>query len=233
MTLSITPFAVRTSRKRHSYRNYTTAMLYLLIILIVISLPTTLSTTLSPTTTVPCATPLSCALWNASIPIPDTQIPLSIATMTLSSLTCNHFVLTDATPSTPAYAEVAISLSGLGGTCSGKYYISPPAKHGLHGDFTATIGEGATVPSKLDLTVDLNVNDDTIQVSDCVSVITIPSETLIFTGSISADLVELFATPVAKLLTSKLSTDLCPPLQDAVSNQTTALLRQGLEELCK
>ena len=64
-----------------------------------------------------------------------------LSTITLSSMKCNRFSIADITSSYagPGSSAIDAGIEDIQATCSGHYYVSPPANYGPHGDFTASV----------------------------------------------------------------------------------------------
>jgi len=183
--------------------------------------------TLTPLTPSPTYDPLDCWLYKLEIDIPDTAIPLPVGTMTLSALKCLHFSIDDITSdyAGPGSNAIDAGVENIIATCKGHYSYGFSAAP-LHGDFTASVGDASTVGIELTFTPDAdNYMAESAAISKCDTHLVIPKSTLVFTGSVSAVIVELFAGPIASYMSTTISGAICEPLTTAADEALTKALQ--------
>jgi len=161
--------------------------------------------------------PLACWLYNLKINVPDIEVKEGFATITISSLYCEHFGIETIASSYPNSQTLSVSASGLVAACGGHYHVTG----GFHGDVTMEIQDSSidlSVLFKSDPTNYMSVGGN---VTDCSTSIVIPKSSLKFTGSITAVLADLFRSPIADYMTDLLSTKVCDPLSVKLDSTLT------------
>ena len=153
---------------------------------------------------------------------------------TISSLVCTHFEIGSVTSyyNGLGTSQITGGIGGLGGMCTGHYSIDALLIT-YSGDVQAAISD-----SGISLTMDF-VSDPTgymavgASVSKCDAKVTIPSDTLVFSGSLSASLIDLFAPIIATTLTTVISNNVCAPLKEALDPAITTGLLKADDNIAK
>ena len=146
---------------------------------------------------------------------------LVIAVQSVRDMVCTEFIVgsiessyipsNNATSKDPA---MSLSVSGISATCSGQYKST-----GMSGKVKAIV-ENNDAPMRHPMTFVSSYWKDQIRMATsvvtekCVAPLKVPSHNGIkFSGSISAKLIDLFAGPIAKYVSSALEKELCPLIQ--------------------
>lgn len=191
---------------------------------------------------------LECFLWNLKVEIPEQSFSKGWLTITVQDMLCTNFRLRGLQSNSSIapldsldvksndVSALRLSVQTVSATCQGKYHSTG----GLSGNILATVAQSSPSLQALDLLVDVQgkqgANKDNTRSSATVKLpvsfetkecgTSLGCESIRFSGSISAKMIQAFSGKVGRYITQTLQEQVCPLMTKVADPIVTAYLKE-------